>query len=393
MRGYPLALGHGPRRPAPVDDAAAEGRYTDRVRTGPAALVLLIAGAACAACAAERDARTAGTERPPRDAGPPMPGPGPHARPGAEAVNAACERCHAEAAATWRPSLHARAWTDPVFQRSYEQEPASFCRDCHAPETATPALGVACVTCHDPGGTGVVLAAASAPARGPAPHGVLRDPEFAGARACASCHEFAFPDAAQRGAVAAGMQRTVSEHLASRFADRTCASCHMPKLTDGGRGHGFAVASDPAMLRRALVAHVTRTEEAVAFDLTPGEVGHAFPTGDLFRRLVVVAEVIGDDYQLVAHAEHALARRFRFEAGANGGKVQHEIADDRIQGPKHVDLRIGPLARGRDVRWRIEWQRVQSMHGEDAEIADTVVVAEGRLAPAVVPDEQRGARR
>ena len=80
------------------------------------------------------------------------------------------------------------------------------------------------------------------------------------------------------------MQRTVTEHAASRFA----------------------VASDPAMLRRALVVHVTRRGDAVAFDLAPGEVGHAVPTGDLFRRLVLVAEVVGEDFLLLAHASRPL---------------------------------------------------------------------------------------
>jgi hypothetical protein len=346
------------------------------VRFGSALFGLLIAGAACAARHDAKDASHATTDSVT------MPGPGPHPRTDAALANAACEGCHAGAAMTWRASLHAQSWSDPVFQRSFELEPSTFCRDCHAPESATPALGVACVTCHDPGGTGVVLAARAAGARAQAPHPVLRDPRFAGAGACAGCHEFAFPDVAQRGDSGARMQRTMSEHRASRFPDRTCASCHMPKLAAGGRGHGFAVAADPEMLQRALVAHVTRTDEAVIFDLTPGEVGHAFPTGDLFRRLVMVAEVVGDDSQLVVHAEHALARRFRFEPGAHGGKIQREISDDRIQGPKRVDLRIGPLAREREITWRIEWQRVQSMRGDEPVIADTVVVAQGRLSPA-----------
>jgi hypothetical protein len=308
-----------------------------------------------------------------------MPGPGPHARTGAEAANEACARCHAEAAAAWRGSLHAQAWTDPVFQRSYEVEPARFCRDCHAPETATPAMGVACVTCHDPGGSGVVLAGAARPGAEPSPHPVQRDPAFSGPTACAGCHEFPFPDAAQRGHDGAQMQRTVTEHAASRFAARACATCHMPKTPHGGRAHGFAVASDPAMLRRALVAHVTRTGDAVGFDLAPGEVGHALPTGDLFRRLVLIAEVVGEDHQLIAHATRSLGRHFRFEPGPHGGKVQREIADDRIQGTMHVDVDLGPRAHGQPIAWRIEWQRVQSMHEEEAVVADAVVLAEGRL--------------
>lgn len=153
------------------------------------------------------------------------------------------------------------------------------------------------------------------------------------------------------------MQRTVTEHAASRFA----------------------VASDPAMLRRALVVHVTRRGDAVAFDLAPGEVGHAVPTGDLFRRLVLVAEVVGEDFLLLAHASRPLARHFRFEPAPQGGKVQREIGDDRVQGAMHVDLDLGPRARGQAIAWRIEWQRVQSMRDQEAVIADLVILAEGQL--------------
>ena len=140
------------------------------------------------------------------------------------------------------------------------------------------------------------------------------------------------------------------------------------------------------MLRRAIVARAARHEERVEIELAAGEVGHAFPTGDLFRRLVVVVEVVGEDYQLVAHAERTLARHFRFETSAQGAKVQREISDDRVQsqGPQRVELELGALGRGREIAWRVEWQRVQSMHGDDAVIAATVVVAEGRLpAPPV----------
>lgn len=338
---------------------------------------LLLIGAA-AACSGRR-------VREPTPA-PAMPRSGPLSRSGAEDANGACERCHADAATTWRGSLHAQSWTDPIFQRSYQAEPSPFCRDCHAPETAAPAIGIACVTCHDPTGAGTVLAAprqgddAGSAAR--APHAVIRDVAFAGDRACAGCHEFEFPNGRERGNDGARMQRTSSEHRASAHADRSCASCHMTKLANGTRGHGFAVASDPTVLRRALIAKASRHDERVALELAPGDVGHAVPTGDLFRRLVVVAEVIGVDNQLIAHVERPLARHFRFEEGVSGVKVQREIADDRVQGPLHIELEVGARASGREIAWRVEWQRVQAMHGDEAVIADAVVVAEGRLPAA-----------
>ena len=157
------------------------------------------------------------------------------------------------------------------------------------------------------------------------------------------------------------MQRTIEEHRASPFANVSCATCHMPALPNGARGHGFRVASDPMMLKRAVVARASRDGDHVVVDLRPGEVGHAFPTGDLFRRLLVVAEVTGDDYELIAHAERPLTRHFRREA-----RVQREIGDDRVQQPQRVDLVLGPEAREHPIAWRVEWQRVQSMKGRES---------------------------
>ena len=268
-------------------------------------------------------------------------------------LNATCEGCHADAAATWRGSLHARAFTDALFQESLAREPSPFCRDCHAPIATAPALGVTCTTCH-----------------GAAPH----EP---GARtseaACGTCHEFPFPDNARRASPAL-MQRTLTEHRGSRFADRSCQSCHMPKR-DGGRSHAFAVASDPALLQRALVAHAERTDRGIAFDLAPGEVGHALPTGDLFRRLVVIADSEGEDHRLLGHASRALARHFRFDEA----KVQQEIADDRVQGPQRIELPLTGSRNAEVITWRIEWQRVSAMHEDEADVAERVVIAQGAI--------------
>jgi hypothetical protein len=163
------------------------------------------------------------------------------------------------------------------------------------------------------------------------------------------------------------MQRTVSEHATSRFSDRSCNSCHMP-LAGETKSHRFA-----PDLRAALSTRVERRAERLAVHLTPGAVGHAFPTGDLFRRLVVVGEVVDDDWILLARAEQSLARHFRFDEG-----VQHEVADDRLSGETTIELDLGPRARGHDFVWRVEYQRVATMHGDRADVASREILAEGR---------------
>lgn len=258
--------------------------------------------------------------------------------PDPETLNQSCEGCHADAARSWRSSNHARAFTNAVFQDSFAREPSKFCRDCHAPIAAAPALGIACSTCHGSKG-----------------HGQETAP-------CATCHEFPFPDNARR-AVPALMQRTTEEHRVSRFADTSCESCHMP-----AKSHAFTV--DASLLRRALVANASRTARGLVLELSPGDVGHAMPTGDLFRRLVVVADAEGEDNRLLGHAERALARHFEYDEA----KVQQELSDDRVQGPMRLEL---PLPSALEIHWRVEWQRVSAMHGDEAVVAERIVVAEG----------------
>src|SRR5262249_49394694 len=155
-------------------------------------------------------------------------GPAPQGRAGDPArENAACEACHADVAGEWRGSMHAQADVDPVYRRALAREPMAFCRACHAPEAdpaadAPPklsALGVGCVTCHKTGGDAVLAGPAPRDLgreRGAvraAPHAIVRDARFATPSACASCHEFDFPDSRAR-ARPERMQATVSEHAA-----------------------------------------------------------------------------------------------------------------------------------------------------------------------------------
>ncbi|MBL9105550.1 MAG: hypothetical protein JNL82_31730 [Myxococcales bacterium] len=316
-----------------------------------------------------------------------MPGPSEgHTRRDAADRNAACERCHSEIAAEWRGSLHRRAYTNASFAAALRREPIGFCRGCHAPEAdperapprALARLGVGCVTCHSPGaGDGVLAAPRDDLSHETAPHPLRRDPRFAGAAACAGCHEFAFPGGREL------MQSTVREHAASDRAGDGCASCHMPPVgaDERHRSHAFAASREPAVLRRAVRVQAARGPTAIALALTPGAVGHAFPTGDLFRRLVVVAEVVGDDGRPVAAATRFLARHFTLS--------RRETADDRVGAPAlagaalPVAFDFGSPAVGRAIRWRVVYERVAFPRASDAhaEVEASVVVADGTLGP------------
>jgi hypothetical protein len=320
----------------------------------------------------------------------------------AVAENAACEACHREIAAEWRGSLHHRADVEPSYLRAFAIEPMPFCRGCHAPEAvaAEPegadvaALGVGCVTCHvtGPGGTLAAPAAPAAPPAAPsapaaapsapAPHAVVRDARFAGAAACSACHEFAFP--AARGRTAAElMQSTVTEHAASPAAGEACAGCHMPRTRSGRRSHAFLASRDPATLRRALEVRAARTSATtVRLTLLPQHPGHALPTGDLFRRLELSAEAAGPDRISLGSAVRYLARHWE-PRPRGGGRVL--VRDDRPrQDPVSIDLDVGAPAAGRDIVWRVAYQRVAHPNGidaRDAEIDGEITLAEGKLPP------------
>ncbi len=312
-----------------------------------------------------------------------MPGPAPQHRestfePASE--NRACEGCHADIAEEWRGSLHQRSWDDRVFLTAYAIEPQSFCRGCHAPESdpsetpgeASRRMGVACVTCHEREGEALATHPADAA------HDIAVERAFATESACNGCHDFAFPTPQS-----APMQGTGVEHTRSAKAQVTCSECHMPEVESGGRKHkrhDFRVQGNPELLKGALQATASRgSDRAITVTLAAPLAGHAFPTGDMFRRLEIRAKTTDES----AKAEPVvLARRFAMMSGPTG--LEHvQIGDDRLQGTREPALETLTFAEPlgtRDVAWEVAYQRMApgmaALFGVD-ESADEVIVASG----------------
>ncbi|MDI1475230.1 multiheme c-type cytochrome [Polyangium sp. y55x31] len=324
-----------------------------------------------------------------------MPGPAPVPRRAhAAEENTRCEACHADIAAEWRASLHKKAHDDPAYQRALAIEPLPFCRGCHAPE-ADPmrdpppelgSLGVACTSCH--GDLSRVLAAPQNTGRS-APHPVVRDAAFASASACANCHEFSFPDPDRRFAPLF-MQSTASEHRASPFAGQSCAECHMPLVGEGAskhRSHRFPASRDPALLRAAARITATRPSAGtVEVHIEPRALGHAFPTGDLFRRLAVRAEAVGAEQSVLSEDVRYLSRRFGRGKGRDGRSIKVLTGDDRVMpgAPSVVTLSLGENADGAPIHWQVAYERVEhpiEENSDQAVVEGEVVLAEGTLAP------------
>jgi hypothetical protein len=311
----------------------------------------------------------------------------------ASRANAECERCHVEIAEEWRLSLHHGSFTNTSFQQAFEREPLAFCQGCHAPEAdpekpparALAELGVGCVSCHStPAG---VLAGPSDGRPERAPHTLVRLPAQERDGACAGCHEFAFPDALARGRVEL-MQSTLTEHRRSIGASLACVDCHMPRGGLGHRTHGFAVSRDPAFLRRAVTVEAGRRGQSrVRIVLRPAWLGHAFPTGDLFRRLVVSAEAVGADYQVLGAAERYLTRHFSRKRGAAGQALLELTKDDRvglhIDRPSELELELGERAQHVPIAWRVAYQRVA--HPGAVGETGALVEAEVEIGAGVLP--------
>jgi len=318
-----------------------------------------------------------------------LPGPGRERGLDAAAHNAACEGCHSTIAQEWRDSMHRRAEVDPVYQRAFAIEPMAFCQSCHAPEadasTKVPKpladLGIGCVSCHVDDAGRIVSGPASRDAEN-APHEVVRLNSFSTADACASCHQFEFPDRILRRGVEL-MQSTVDEHARSKFAKTPCADCHMPKV-EGHKSHRFAITGQPEIIRAAVKIRVDRSGPAsLKIAIAPNGVGHAVPTGDLFRRLEVSVEAVGPEFNIVDRQVRHLTRHFERRDTHLGIAMPFLVADDRVgpdSEPRIVELQLSPEASGRPLAWRVAYQRVEhpvSVDGTDAVIADEVVLAEG----------------
>ena len=352
----------------------------------------------------EGDPRDESPGRADRHSGLALPGPAPRVRAKKDdpvVTNAACEACHEEIASEWNGSMHKAAYVDPVFQEAYQLEPFAFCRGCHAPEAdpksapseKAQAVGVGCTTCHVEGED---IVGTSTFAETSDRHAVVGDARLGTEGACAACHQFDFP-----AAKGSPMQNTLGEHAASRLASVTCQGCHMKEVDDGGgrhhTSHSFSVLSDPSMIRSAVkvkAERVGRREARVTIDA--GAVGHAFPTGDMFRRLEVRAEAVDERGVVIerapaVHLVRTFADRSRSAGEADFARVQ--VGDTRVPAPgtgdgRRVVLRFERPIGHAGLRWSVVYQRMGTAMAASFGVEqahDEIVVAEGLLPAEASP--------
>jgi hypothetical protein len=245
-------------------------------------------------------------------------------------------------------------------------EPRRFCVDCHVQGGGQRAEGIACAACHaEPH-----AAAATTPAA--LPVSPLRDPSF-----CRRCHEFATPawDGGQLQATDLPMQSTFTEWQAYRRAGGrdSCQSCHMP-----GGDHLMRGAHDIDLLKGALAVRAVRGRAGeVTFTLASINVGHRFPTGDLFRHLTL--EVLdGQVWRVI----HRVGRLFETRLDPSTLAVRKiEVANTTLApGEARVVVYQG---RGGPLSWRVRYHYGSERDEERALVSYdllAVTIADGRSA-------------
>ncbi len=262
-------------------------------------------------------------------------------------TNDACGACHESERAQLAQSAHGRGLDNPRFVTEWRRERLRFCSDCHAPlgppGSTGAAQAVGCAVCHAEATRGAETSTGAPHALGT---GEARDRTL-----CAPCHDFSFPDARQaprsafdpRGA----LQSTWREWARSEAAARGegCIGCHMP-----GGDHTLVLRRDPSapVLQ---VAHRWLEHGVVELRLEATDaVGHALPTGDVFRTLGVELRLPGGS----PIARTRLRRVLTGHRHVDGVVRIRESLDSRVpppgNGPSVVRLRVGGAPRPLELR-------------------------------------------
>ena len=300
-----------------------------------------------------------------------------------------CAACHRAVYDDWQSTRHAAAWSNAVFLDGLRREPLPRCVHCHAPlvqqkleagplgagrprapssssssSSASSSLlheGVTCVVCHVRDGE--ILAAAPVVRNDNTPmHPVRVEPALKDPAFCASCHQFGFTNSDVL------MQDTFGEWraFAAGGGQGTCQSCHMP----GGR-HLFRGAWDVELLKKSLRVDVDVDIGAgaggVALVLRSVDVGHHFPTGDLFRHLTV--EVCDGSCDV----DGGWREVFRIGRVFGGEGLDKRVVEDTSLVPG-VARRVVVPAR---AAWRVRYHYAEARH-EQAGVVEPVVIAAGR---------------
>ncbi len=231
-----------------------------------------------------------------------------------------CKSCHANEHEDWSLSRHKVSWTNPIFGEGFAVEKLITCIHCHAPlkeqakqiypnlneiKIYTDSLvdeGVNCAVCHLR--ENKILT--SKKDLDNSAHEFIYKPEISKSEFCANCHEFEFHFMRKNKLVymKEKMQSTYSEWLNYKTKStnpKTCQGCHMPE----GK-HIFPGAHSRQNLKDSISLNIENLNLGYKFILKTKEVGHDFPTGDLFRNITLEVKE-GNEFKII----HTMGRSFK----------------------------------------------------------------------------------
>jgi nitrate/TMAO reductase-like tetraheme cytochrome c subunit len=256
-----------------------------------------------------------------------------------------CGECHIEIYDEWKTSMHAKAYTDPIFQAYYKKDNYLWvCLYCHTPlerqleftvsgfmrdNVARPILainddfdkelrneGITCAACHVIDGI----------VHGPyddadAPHPTKYDERFRTAAICENCHEvpkdtFMFYKSNPFG--------TIEEFNDSPYKEKgyVCQTCHMPeifrpitgsskKIRKTGR-HDFLGGSSYEMLSKTLYIELEKKSGNFELRILNNRAGHKFPTGDPGRYVNIITNFYDEHSILIKTKIEKFERRILY---------------------------------------------------------------------------------
>lgn len=296
-------------------------------------------------------------------------------------VAASCGACHIDIYALWQQSMHAKALVDPVFQATFQdariqrdERVKALCLQCHAPtlhydpalspKSSVVAEGVTCDFCHSI--QDVDLSNTTKPfhvAQGKLKRGPLKDsqspvhetqhsPLFSSGELCGACHQMlnvnTLPIITTYEEWQKGYYKKVGESA--------CQDCHMPlaagftvsaknlKTKQRINLHSFPGGHSRVQLLDALQLDIL--EEAriygkmrVKLGLSNTGAGHAIPTGNPLRTVVVDFSAFDARNRLIHNEKIELAKKF---ADADGRILTTDLGVLLDASKLVSDNRVGP---------------------------------------------------
>jgi nitrate/TMAO reductase-like tetraheme cytochrome c subunit len=216
-----------------------------------------------------------------------------------------CSTCHKPIYENWKKSRHRVSFSNSLYKKSHEEEPMTWCTNCHAPfllsesdptnpnERFQKEDGISCITCHVRNGK---ILTSNGSNKDNSIHEFQTTEILSRSEFCANCHQFNF----LASKVKLGnhndeiyysnepMQNTYQEWIHSSYNGRkNCQSCHLkPNHPDS---HSFPGGHDANFLRETFAVEIKRTsEEEIQISIKANRLGHDFPTGDVFRTLRIL---------------------------------------------------------------------------------------------------------